>query len=65
MTEWSPPELLPRRQKRRGMMQERSFGEYRDHGHLWITLSNGDYYPDILVEACELYQQCWFILGSY
>ena len=38
------------------MMQERSFGEYRDHGHLWITLSNGEYYPDILVEACELYQ---------
>lgn len=33
----------------------KSFSDYKSEGHLWITLSNGEYYPDILPLACELY----------
>ena len=36
--------------------REKSFGDYRADGHLWITLSTGEYYPDILTLACELYK---------
>jgi hypothetical protein len=33
-----------------------NFSEYKDEAHLWITLSTGEYYPDILPLACELYK---------
>jgi len=36
--------------------KEKSFADYRDEGHLWITLSTGEYYPDVLPLACELYK---------
>lgn len=32
------------------------FAEYKAEGHLWITLASGEYYPDILPKACELYE---------
>lgn len=32
-----------------------SFRDYKAEGHNWITLSTGEYYPDILSDACELY----------
>jgi len=35
---------------------DKKFSEYQSEGHLWITLSTGDYYPDILPLACELYR---------
>lgn len=34
----------------------RYFRDYKDEGHNWITLSTGEYYPDILPDACELYK---------
>lgn len=34
----------------------KSFADYRAEGSNWITLANGDYYPDILKSACELYE---------
>lgn len=34
----------------------KSFREYKQDAHLWITLSTGQYYPDILPLACELYK---------
>ena len=34
----------------------KKFRSYKAEGHLWITLSTGDYYPDILPLACELYK---------
>ncbi|MCF7809917.1 bstEII [bacterium] len=38
-------------------MKERSkFREYKDEGADWITLANGEYYPDILIDACNLYR---------
>lgn len=36
-------------------MMKRTFRDYRSEGHAWITLSTGEYYPDILVSACRLY----------
>jgi hypothetical protein len=38
------------------LQKEKSFGEYKKEGHLWITLSTGEYYPDVLPLACELYK---------
>lgn len=32
-----------------------SFASYKSAGRNWITLSSGEYYPDILADACELY----------
>ncbi len=32
------------------------FSEYRVDGPNWITLATGEYYPDILAPACELYK---------
>lgn len=34
----------------------RTFGDYEPEGSVWITLTTGEYYPDILVSACELYK---------
>lgn len=32
------------------------FGDYKDEGANWITLATGEFYPDILVDACNLYR---------
>jgi len=31
------------------------FSDYKEDGANWITLASGEYYPDILVDACNLY----------
>ena len=36
-------------------MREKTFREYRPEAEAWITLANGDYYPDILPAAARLY----------
>ncbi|MBO4526806.1 MAG: hypothetical protein J5743_04195, partial [Victivallales bacterium] len=36
--------------------KQKSFGDYKAEGSVWITLTTGEYYPDILVSACELYK---------
>ena len=36
--------------------KKKSFGDYKADGNVWITLTTGEYYPDILVSACELYK---------
>lgn len=38
------------------MATEKSFRDYKPEGEVWITLANGEYYPDVLPEACRLYQ---------
>jgi hypothetical protein len=45
-------------------MAVKSFSDYKTEGHLWITLSTGDYYPDILPLACELYKPVLVTFGS-
>jgi hypothetical protein len=46
------------------MNQLKKFGDYKADGHLWITLSTGEYYPDILPLACELYKPVLVIFGD-
>jgi hypothetical protein len=32
-----------------------TFAQYKKDAHNWITLATGEFYPDILVDACLLY----------
>ena len=36
-------------------MAERTFKDYKTDAEVWITLATGEYYPDILPDACLLY----------
>ncbi|MEY4588211.1 MAG: hypothetical protein RL497_287 [Pseudomonadota bacterium] len=38
------------------MKKERIFSEYKSEAEAWITLASGEYYPDILPDACRLYE---------
>lgn len=40
------------------------FGEYKSDAASWITLASGEYYPDILPEACELYKPVLVMFGQ-
>lgn len=40
------------------------FRDYKDEAAHWITLTNGDFYPDILANACHLYQPVLEIFGQ-
>jgi hypothetical protein len=42
----------------------KKFSDYQKEGHLWITLSTGEYYPDILPLACELYKPVLVLFGQ-
>jgi hypothetical protein len=43
---------------------EKSFAEYKQEGYLWITLATGEYYPDVLPLACELYKPVLVMFGQ-
>jgi hypothetical protein len=36
-------------------MAYKTFADYKAEGHRWITLTTGDFYPDIIQDACTLY----------
>ena len=38
------------------MKKERKFSDYKSEAEAWITLASGEYYPDILPDACRLYE---------
>lgn len=38
------------------MKKEQKFSDYKVNAEAWITLATGDYYPDILDDACRLYE---------
>lgn len=38
------------------MKSERSFRDYKTEAEAWITLATGEFYPDILPDACRLYE---------
>lgn len=40
------------------------FSEYKIIGHTWITLAGGEYYPDVLIDACTLYQPVLTLFGQ-
>jgi hypothetical protein len=37
-------------------MVMRTFRDYKAEKEAWITLATGEYYPDILPDACQLYK---------
>jgi hypothetical protein len=41
-----------------------SFADYRADAANWITLAGGEYYPDILPDACELYKPVLVLFGQ-
>lgn len=41
----------------------KSFGDYKAEGYKWITLASGDYYPDILNDARNLYTPVFEMFG--
>ncbi|MCL1893294.1 MAG: hypothetical protein FWG02_03510 [Holophagaceae bacterium] len=40
------------------------FSDYRQDAHNWITLATGEYYPDILENACDLYKPVLVLFGQ-
>lgn len=40
------------------------FRDYKSEGHAWITLSTGEYYPDVLPLACDLYKPVLAYFGQ-
>ncbi|MGA2034131.1 MAG: hypothetical protein ABSG68_17955 [Thermoguttaceae bacterium] len=46
------------------MPTNKTFADYKKDGHLWITLASGEYYPDILPLACELYKPVLILFGQ-
>ncbi len=44
-------------------MNIKSFAEYKAEGAKWITLATGEYYPDILPLACDLYEPIIALFG--
>lgn len=45
-------------------MEIKKFADYKSEGHLWVTLATGEYYPDILPLACELYKPVLIIFAD-
>src|SRR5690606_28630091 len=37
------------------LLMYKRFRDYKEEGVNWITLASGEFYPDILVDACTLY----------
>lgn len=42
----------------------KAFADYKADATNWITLASGEYYPDILVDACELYKPVLVLFGQ-
>jgi len=42
----------------------KNFRDYKNDGANWITLASGEFYPDILIDACQLYRPVLEIFGQ-
>lgn len=42
----------------------KSFADYKHEAPNWITMANGEFYPDILTDACELYKPVLVTFGQ-
>jgi hypothetical protein len=42
----------------------KSFADYKEEGYLWITLAKGEYYPDYLIDASNLYKPVQEMFGQ-
>jgi hypothetical protein len=45
-------------------MKVKSFSDYKSEASNWITLAGGEYYPDILKDACALYKPVLALFGQ-
>jgi hypothetical protein len=45
-------------------MKPKTFADYKADAATWITLATGEYYPDILKDACELYKPVLVLFGQ-
>jgi hypothetical protein len=45
-------------------MSTKSFSDYKSEAPNWITLAGGEYYPDILKNACTLYKPVLVFFGQ-
>ncbi|MDR1891234.1 MAG: hypothetical protein LBQ23_03630 [Puniceicoccales bacterium] len=45
-------------------MKVKSFFDYKSDASNWITLARGEYYPDILKDACTLYKPVLILFGQ-
>lgn len=43
---------------------DKKFRDYKDDGANWITLASGEFYPDVLTDACHLYQPVLEMFGQ-
>jgi hypothetical protein len=50
---------------RRNKTTKTNFGDYKKDAHNWITLATGEFYPDILPQACELYKPVLVMFGQF
>lgn len=41
-----------------------TFSDYKNDANNWITLAGGEYYPDILKDACQLYKPVLVMFGQ-
>jgi hypothetical protein len=42
----------------------KAFSDFKSDARNWITLATGEYYPDILKDACELYKPVLVLFGQ-
>ncbi len=42
----------------------KKFSDYKEDGANWITLATGEFYPDILTDACNLYRPVLELFGQ-
>lgn len=42
----------------------KSFADYKQDAPNWITMADGEFYPDILADACELYRPILVLFGQ-
>jgi hypothetical protein len=42
----------------------KKFSDYKEDGANWITLATGEFYPDILIDACNLYKPVLELYGQ-
>lgn len=43
----------------------KSFADYKIDAPNWITMADGEFYPDILADACELYKPVLSYLHNF
>lgn len=44
--------------------EPKTFADFKADGASWITLATGEFYPDILKDACELYKPVLILFGQ-